>query len=78
MATAQTSPSISRFTCKRDRQNFPDVDQGTVHGLPVTWNPDDSKFYVHKAGTTDGTNVLGMFKSWTNAVQFARRKGRAS
>jgi hypothetical protein len=51
----------------------PAIDQGLVHGLPCTFNPDDGRFYVHAPGTTDGTNVLGTFKDWRNAVQFARR-----
>ena len=60
--------------CKRDFQQFPLVDQGLVHGLPATWNPDDGKFYIHATGTEDGTNVLGRFKHWPNAVAFAKRK----
>jgi hypothetical protein len=51
----------------------PLVDQGHVHGLPASWNPDDNRFYIHKIGTTDGTNVLGTFSLWRNAVQYARR-----
>jgi hypothetical protein len=62
------------FRCKFGANQEPLVDQGHVHGLPVSWNPDDDRFYVHKIGTTDGTNVLATFKSWRNAVQFARRK----
>jgi len=62
------------FRCKFGSNCEPLVDQGHVHGLPVSWNPDDDRFYVHKIGTTDGTNVLAIFKSWHNAVQFARRK----
>lgn len=50
------------------------VDQGVVHHHPVTFNPDDDRFYVHTPGTTDGTNVLGRFKDFRNAVQYARRR----
>lgn len=62
------------FDCWRDRHAFPTIDQGVVHGLPATWNPDDGRFYIHAAGTTDGTNVLGRFKHWRNAVYFAKLK----
>ena len=65
-----------RFKCKRDTFLFPYIDQGLVHGLPVTWNPDDEKFHVHATGIEDGTQVLGRFTSWNNTVAFAQRKGR--
>lgn len=65
--------ATNRFPCKRGANGEPLVDQGHVHGLPVSWNPDDDRFYVHKIGTTDGTNVLGTFSAWRNAVQYARR-----
>lgn len=63
----------SRFRCKW-LGDEPAVDQGLVHGLPATWNPDDSRFYLHKIGNTDGASVLGTFKNWGNAVHFAKRK----
>lgn len=56
----------------------PLVDQGLVHGMPASWNPDDNRFYIHARGTVDGTNVLGTFSLWRNAVQFARRQDRSS
>lgn len=49
------------------------VDQAIVNGKPLTWNPDDSRFYVHAQGTLDGTAVLGTFKEFRNAVQYAKR-----
>lgn len=69
--------TVSSHRCRMAPNGDPYVDQGHVHGLPVSWNPDDDRFYVHKIGTTDGTNVLGTFSSWRNAVQFARRKAQA-
>lgn len=65
------------YKVKRDILGFPQIEQGLVHGLPVTWNPDDDKFYVHKIGIEDGTNVLGKFHQWPNAVYFAKRKMKA-
>lgn len=63
------------YRLTRDRNGDPVVDQGLIHDYPITFNPDDELFYVHAPDTTDGTNVLGRFKDWRNAVQFARRKG---
>ena len=62
------------YEVKRDADNYPLVDQGAVHGLPTTWNPDNARYYIHAAGTQDGTQVLGTFKHWRNAVAFAKRK----
>lgn len=59
---------------KRTRSGEPEVEQGVVHGHPCTFNPDDELFYVHAPETTDGSNVLGRFKDWANAVQFARQR----
>lgn len=49
------------------------VDQAVINGKPLTWNPDDGRFYVHAPETVNGTNVLGTFKEFRNAVYFARR-----
>lgn len=46
----------------------PAVTQPTVNGHPMSWNPDDGRFYVHGA---DG-EVMATFRDWRNAVRFAR------
>jgi len=58
---------------RTDAQGQPAVDQGTVYGFPVTFNPDTNYFYVHAPGTDDGTNVLLARRDWRNLVQSARR-----
>ena len=45
----------------------PAVDQGMIHGLRVTWNPDDGRFYV------EGPDGVHTFDLWRNAVQYCRR-----
>jgi hypothetical protein len=55
------------------------IDQGEHHGHPITYNPDDERFYVHRPGTTNGTEILGGFsgsRGFSNALQFARRKAK--
>ena len=50
-----------------------------VHGLHVTWNPDDNRFYVHGGSDTNVINdmaVLGTFKDWRNVVTYCRRKSQ--
>ena len=63
-----------RYYRKRHANGLIAVDQGIVHNHPVSYNPDDGKFYIHEPGVTDGTGVLATFKDWRNAVQFARRR----
>lgn len=62
---------------RRNARGEPTVDQGTVHGFPVTYNPDTNRYCVHAIGATDGTGVLKDFSDLRNAVQFARRLARA-
>lgn len=55
-------------TIKRTAPNGePLVDQGTHFGWPITWNPDDGKFYV--GGISQRARV---FTRWSNAIQYAR------
>jgi len=61
------------YSMKQEQSGGPAVHQGLVHGLPVTYNPDDDRFYIHEPGTTDGTNVMARVRDWKNAVQTARR-----
>lgn len=53
----------------------PTVNQGKENNLFISFNPDDSRFYVSK--NENGTNVLGTFagnqKGFANAIQFARK-----
>ena len=65
---------MTRYRLKRHPGNEICVDQGIVHGHPASYNPDDDRFYIHEPGVTDGTGVLGTFRDWRNAVQFARRR----
>jgi hypothetical protein len=67
----------ARYSVKRDPDGQPAINQGEVHGHPVTFNPDDGRFYIHAPGTTDGTNVLSAQREFRNAVQFARRQAAA-
>lgn len=61
-----------RFRPKRLPSGRFEVDQGEVNGYPISFNPDDQRFYVHEKGTTDGTATLATFKEVRNAVQYAR------
>lgn len=62
------------YYLKRLPTGEPEVDQGTVHGFPVSYNPDDEKFYILQPDVAElnDAEVLGRFKGWRNAVQFAR------
>ena len=68
----------TRYSVKRMPCGEPDIDQGLVHGFPVTFNPDDQRFYLHAPGTTDGTNVLSTKREFRNIVQEARRRAGAA
>lgn len=60
----------------RDAAGFA-VEQPEVFGFPVTYNPDDERFYLHAVGALDGSRVLGTFagpRAWANLIQFAKRK----
>ena len=63
------------------------VDQGVHHGLAISWNPDDDRFYVEapeeEAGcrgialaTFAAAGAGGPEKGLQNAIQFARRKAQ--
>jgi len=45
----------------------PCVDQGTLNGWHMSWNPDDGRYYVE-----DATGAR-TFKDWRNAIQYARK-----
>jgi hypothetical protein len=52
-------------------RNEPFVNQGTLHGWELSWNPDDNKFYL----TKDNWRTA-IYKAWRNVIQHARnRKG---
>lgn len=58
---------------KKVAPGVPAIKQGIVAGHPISWNPDDARFYVHATGVMDGTEVLGTFVELRNANQFARK-----
>lgn len=53
---------------RRTPTSEPDVDQGIHYGWPISWNPDDGKFYVGGIGNRRAR----VFARWSNAVQYAR------
>jgi hypothetical protein len=52
------------------------VDQGEIHGWPVSFNPDDDRFYVHEKNQDADTRAT--FKDYRNAVQYCRTHGEAA
>jgi len=54
---------------KRHQNGLIAVDQGSVAGRQISFNPDDSMFYVHKHRSDE---VLGTFPRLAAAVRFAR------
>lgn len=56
---------------KRTSSGEPEIVQGIIYGLFVTWNPDDDRYYACKAD--DETIVHGIFKDWRNLIQFCYR-----
>lgn len=50
----------------------PMVDQPTVNGHAISWNPDDGRYYVHPAEDR-ATPAIATFKEFRNAVQYAKR-----
>lgn len=58
----------------------PACDQGRVCGHEITWNPDDSRFYVHahqssiRTGKAEEHDVLATRATFVAAVRFARRR----
>lgn len=56
------------YRLQRNENGEPLVDQGSVNGHEMSWNPDDSRFYVHG----EHGKVLAMFKEWRNAVYYAK------
>jgi hypothetical protein len=46
-----------------------DVTQTTIGDLEITFNPDDNRFYVEKAGAVQAT-----FNRFSNAVYYCRTK----
>jgi len=54
--------------------NEPEVNQGTINGWHLSWNPDDNRFYVSE--NEGGSLVKATFKDWKNAVQYARKHRR--
>ena len=46
----------------------PFVNQPDENGHPMSWNPDDNRWYVHN---TDG-DVIATFADRRNAIQYAR------
>lgn len=51
----------------KDSRGEPAVIQDPINGFELSWNPDDARFYVEKAGETKAT-----FNAWRNAVYFAK------
>ena len=72
--------TLSIHRVRRNSEEYA-LDQGEHYDLAFSYNPDDECFYIHSAGTTDGTNVLARFaansKGWANAVAYARRKAQS-
>lgn len=64
----QTQP----IKIKRHENGLIAVDQGSVAGRQISFNPDDSMFYVHKHRSDE---VLGTFPRLAAAVRFARMLG---
>lgn len=50
----------------------PAVDQGVCNGWPISYNPDDDRYYVH--WPDEDQNTRARFKDFSNAVQFCRRR----
>lgn len=61
---------------KRVRSGQPDVDQGKVGGFPITYNPDDRRFYLHERGSEDGCDVLVTSTSFRHIVSIAEDMDR--
>lgn len=59
--------------------NEPAVDQETINGWPISWNPDDNRFYVEIPEEVAGARgvAAAMFnsalKGWHNTLYWARR-----
>lgn len=45
-----------------------DVEQGLVHNWPVSYNPDDERFYVERSDKT----AVATFKEFRNAVRYCK------
>ena len=57
---------------KRHANGLIAVDQGSVAGRQISFNPDDSMFYVHKHRSDE---VIGTFPRLAAAVRFALMLG---
>lgn len=49
--------------------NEPQVTQPSVNGWDISWNPDDSRWYVCRPGDPA---AVGTFKERRNAIQYAK------
>jgi len=46
-----------------------EIDQGRIYNWPVSWNPDDERFYIERADKT----ARATFKRFSNLVQWCKK-----
>lgn len=60
--------------CWDARRNCPAIDQHAVNGFEISWNPDDTRFYVcDRPGPWNDLETRATFKELRNARAFAKR-----
>lgn len=65
-------------SCGRRVDLVPDVEQGTVAGWLITYNPDDGRFYLHGTDEEKETGISERtYNRLDNAVYYARTHPRA-
>ena len=59
-----------------DEMGEPQINQGTVHGFPVSWNPDTDRFYLHDKDKDEIVlnTFVGTMTGFRNLVQSARMR----
>lgn len=61
--------------CGGPRGDMVQVKQGTLNGHEISFNPDDSRYYVHDPADPEGTDVLDTFAEYDDALIYAARRG---
>lgn len=57
------------YRIKKESNGEPCVNQHRVNGWNITWNPDDTRFYLERGDWRTGAT----FKELRNAVQWAKK-----